>query len=541
MTYQVLARRCRPRTFAALVGQDAVSRAITNGLEQNRLHHAYLFTGTRGVGKTSIARLLAKALNCEQGVSSTPCLTCDTCVAIEQGRFIDLIEIDAASKTRVEDTRELLENIQYAPSLGRFKIYLVDEVHMLSTHSFNALLKTLEEPPAHVKFILATTDADKLPATILSRCLKFNLKPLAPSIIESQMAMILSQENMTYETRALELIAHAAQGSMRDALSILDQAITYAQNKSLEAADVKTLLGYTQNDYAIQLLQALSVQKPESIFAISQAVAAEGGHFTYVLDTLLSYCHQIALYKAIAPAHPHMTLMPDLLTLAEKFSAEEIQLFYQIGLKGKSDMALAPGLLIGFEMTLLRMHAFQLKTPEMPQIQAISSVTKNNVRQIPADVPVTPDLPPNLAPKAQESYKDIAAISTPLVPKTLPAWAELITQLKLTGLTKNAAEQAEWVNKTDYKVILRINKNNQTLFNAPTVTRIELALSDYFKNKVQLELLTDKPTDNSPAQQKVQQSTLKTEESTQALKNDPVFSAIEEIFEPTWELEVVQK
>ena len=315
MSYIALARKWRPQNFNQLVGQDHVNRTLINSLDQQRLHHAYLFTGTRGVGKTSVARLLAKALNCEKGITSNPCLQCDACVAIEQGRFVDLIEIDAASKTRVEDTRELLENVQYATSNARFKIYLIDEVHMLSQHSFNALLKTLEEPPSHVKFLLATTDPQKLPITVLSRCLQFNLKHLTPDIIASQLQHIMKEEGRSCSEEALLLIAKAARGSMRDALSILDQVLV-STDQTIAAPEVKAVLGYTQQDYAIQLLKALINQDPATIVTISRQIASEGGHFNYVLDEMIHDLHEITLHQTLPAAHSLLLASSDIQMLA---------------------------------------------------------------------------------------------------------------------------------------------------------------------------------------------------------------------------------
>ena len=278
MNYQVLARKWRPQTFEQMVGQQHVIQALINSLNKQRLHHAYLFTGTRGVGKTSIARLLAKALNCEQGISATPCLECETCQAIEKGHFIDLIEIDGASRTKVEDTREILDNVQYTPTQGRFKIYIIDEVHMLSNHSFNALLKTLEEPPEHIKFLLATTDPQKLPVTVLSRCLQFSLKSMNPEQISTHLAHILKEEGIAFEDEALTIIAQAADGSIRDSLSLLDQAIAYGNDK-IESHSVRQMLGFTQKDYAVPLLQALASQDANAILDINQSLVEEGATF----------------------------------------------------------------------------------------------------------------------------------------------------------------------------------------------------------------------------------------------------------------------
>ncbi len=358
MSYLALARKWRPRTFSQLVGQEHINKALINALNQQRLHHAYLFTGTRGVGKTSIARILAKALNCEQGVRSEPCLVCDACMAIEQGRFIDLIEIDGASKTKVEDTRDLLDNVQYAATNARFKIYLIDEVHMLSQHSFNALLKTLEEPPAHVKFILATTDPKKLPVTVLSRCLQFHLQHLSAELISQHLQLILQDEQLDFELEALQLLAQAAQGSMRDALSLLDHAIACA-DKKLETQDVKLILGYTRQDYAIQLLQALSTENPKLLLELTHQIEVEGGHFHYVLDELQNYLHQMAVYLCVGDDNPLISPSMQVKALATQFCAEDIQLLYQIAMKSREDIHLAPTLGIGFSMTLLRMLTFR--------------------------------------------------------------------------------------------------------------------------------------------------------------------------------------
>lgn len=357
MSYIALARKWRPRTFSQLVGQEHITKALMNSLQQQRMHHAYLFTGTRGVGKTSVARLLAKALNCEQGVQAEPCLQCDICLSIEQGRFVDLIEIDGASKTRVEDTRELLDNVQYAPSTGRFKLYLIDEIHMLSQHSFNALLKTLEEPPSHVKFLIATTDPQKIPVTVLSRCLQFHLKPIPEDIIACHLEHILTEEQVSFEPEAVALLANSARGSMRDALSLLDQAL--ATQGHLSGEGVKTCLGLTQQNYALQLLQALAQNDPSLLLSISRAIAVEGGSFQYVLETALTYLHQISLCHFLPQTNPLLAFSAEILELAKHILAEDAQLFYQIGLKGLEDIHLAPTVAIGFEMTLLRMYTFK--------------------------------------------------------------------------------------------------------------------------------------------------------------------------------------
>ena len=385
MSYIALARKWRPRTFAQLVGQDHINKALINSLNQKRLHHAYLFTGTRGVGKTSVARLLAKALNCELGISAAPCLECDACTSIEQGRFIDLIEIDGASKTRVEDTREILENVQYSPTNGRFKIYLIDEVHMLSQHSFNALLKTLEEPPEHVKFILATTDPQKLPVTVLSRCLQFNLKHIESNVIAKQLELILNDEKLTYDKEAINILAHAARGSMRDALSLLDQAIAISDN-FLDITNVKNILGYTKQNYALDLIQALSKNEPNKLIIISKQIAAEGGNFQYVADEMLNYFHQISVNQIITIDNTLIYEDPEVDLLSKQFRPEDVQLFYQIVLKGSKDLDLAPSIAVGFEMMLLRMYAFK---PDIQQ-EPIEFNEKNTIAKKNEDPEVNP-------------------------------------------------------------------------------------------------------------------------------------------------------
>ncbi len=357
--YLVPARRWRPRTFAELIGQEAVVKALQNGLDANRVHHAFLFTGTRGVGKTTLARILAKCLNCETGVSADPCGVCAACVAIDGGRFIDLIEVDAASRTRVEDTRELLDNVQFAPTSGRYKIYLIDEVHMLSGHSFNALLKTLEEPPPHVKFILATTDPQKLPVTILSRCLRFNLRRVDADVLSAFMQEKLQQEGLDCDASGLELIARAADGSVRDGLSLLDQALSYSDG-TLQPEAVKTMLGMVSDEYMSGLLQALAEADAATILQVCAEINATGNSPDRVLAQLAQALHRISVLQMLPDQDtPEQADLALLQTMAERLSVEDVQLFYQIAIKGQEDLKLAPDPRIGLEMTLLRMLVFQ--------------------------------------------------------------------------------------------------------------------------------------------------------------------------------------
>jgi DNA polymerase-3 subunit gamma/tau len=368
MSYQVLARKWRPRLFREMVGQTHVLQALINALDHDRLHHAYLFTGTRGVGKTSIARILAKCLNCETGVSSEPCGTCSACREIDEGRFVDLIEVDAASRTKVEDTRELLDNVQYAPSRGRYKVYLIDEVHMLSSHSFNALLKTLEEPPEHVKFLLATTDPQKLPVTILSRCLQFSLKNMLPEKIVDHLRHVLGEEMIRFDEESLWLLGRAADGSMRDALSLTDQAIAFG-NGALQVSEVRSMLGTIDHGQVFGLLEALAANDAQAMLAAVAELAEQGADFTGVLGELLSVLQRVAIAQ-ILPQSVDNSLgdQEQVLGLAGRVSAEDVQLFYQMGLHGRRDLPLAPEPRGGFEMAMLRMLAFRPGTLEQDAV-----------------------------------------------------------------------------------------------------------------------------------------------------------------------------
>ena len=357
MSYQVLARKWRPQRFSEVVGQQHVLSALENGLREGRLHHAYLFSGTRGVGKTSIARLFAKGLNCETGISADPCGQCANCKAIEEGRFIDLIEIDAASRTKVEDTRELLDNVQYKPTVGRFKVYLIDEVHMLSRHSFNALLKTLEEPPEYVKFLLATTDPQKLPITILSRCMQFHLRALEQSQIQQHLEFILTQEQIPYELSALAKLAKAAQGSIRDALSLTDQAIAVS-NANITLPMVSQMLGLIDDHQPLELVQALANADGEKAMAVIQSVAEKGVDWQQLLSDTAETLHQIAMLQLLKHAHQEET---PLHFLAKQISPEDVQFFYQVMLTGKKELPFAPEQRSGVEMTILRALAFHPK------------------------------------------------------------------------------------------------------------------------------------------------------------------------------------
>ncbi len=355
MSYQVLARKWRPQNFTEMVGQEHVLRALINALDSERLHHAYLFTGTRGVGKTTIARILAKCLNCEVGVTSKPCGQCSSCLEIASGTFLDLIEVDAASRTKVEDTRELLENVQYAPTRARFKVYLIDEVHMLTGHSFNALLKTLEEPPPHVKFLFATTDPQKLPATVLSRCLQFNLKRMPLEEISTHLSYLLEQESITFEPASLKLLSKAADGSMRDALSLLDQAIAYSGEAVTEQA-VREMIGSVSHEPLVSLLETVSTGDGATLLKQVDELASISPDFDASCDALITVLHQVAVQQVVPDA---INDEDSIINLAQKLSKEDVQLYYQIALQGRGDLALSPDPKSGFEMILLRMLSFR--------------------------------------------------------------------------------------------------------------------------------------------------------------------------------------
>ena len=377
MSYQVLARKWRPRFFDEMVGQEHVLRALINALNEQRLHHAYLFTGTRGVGKTTIARILAKCLNCEQGISARPCGECSACQEIASGRFVDLIEVDAASRTKVEDTRELLDNVQYAPTRGRFKVYLIDEVHMLSTHSFNALLKTLEEPPEHVKFLLATTDPQKLPITVLSRCLQFSLKNMTPESIVGYLEDVLQAEQVGYESPALWQLGRAAQGSMRDALSLTDQAIAFGEGEVTET-QVTTMLGTMDRGRLFRLAEIMAIGDAAQVMAEASEMAAHGPDFDEVVQGLMSIWHRASIAQVLPDAIENSQGDRDaILMLARAMNGEDLQLYYQIALSGRQDLAVAPDPRQGFEMLLLRMLAFRPALDVVPDLDVTTALQQS--------------------------------------------------------------------------------------------------------------------------------------------------------------------
>jgi DNA polymerase-3 subunit gamma/tau len=443
MTYQVLARKWRPKTFAELAGQEHVVTALSNGLTRGRVHHAYLLTGTRGVGKTTIARILAKSLNCiTNGVSATPCGICAACVDIDTGRFVDLLELDAASNTGIDNMREILDNARYAPTVGRYKVYLIDEVHQLSKSAFNAMLKTLEEPPEHVKFVLATTEPEKVPVTVLSRCLQFNLKPLPQALIAERLATILGAEGIGFDAGALTLIAKGARGSMRDALSLLDQAIAYGGGDVREAA-VRTMLGAVDRDYVYRIAEALKAGAGASLIAEADAMAARGAAFAPALDELASLFHRIAVAQSVPDAAATMDDGDRVSALAMSMPAESVQLAYQICVQGREDLALAPDEATGFSMTLLRLLAFEPAGGEEPQ----------GVTPGPARSDATPRKPPAAASIArvvtaplrspEPAIAESESKTTVALPADLAQWPAFVASLKLPPIAGQLAAQTE--------------------------------------------------------------------------------------------------
>lgn len=457
MSYQVLARKWRPQTFADVVGQEHVLTALANGLSLGRIHHAYLFSGTRGVGKTSIARLLAKGLNCETGITATPCGVCDNCREIEQGRFVDLIEIDAASRTKVEDTRDLLDNVQYAPARGRFKVYLIDEVHMLSRHSFNALLKTLEEPPAHVKFLLATTDPQKLPVTILSRCLQFHLKALDVEQIRHQLEHILNEEHIAHEPRALQLLSRAADGSLRDALSLTDQAIASGDGQVSTQA-VSAMLGTLDDDQALSLVEAVVDANGERVMSLLNEAAARGIEWEALLVEMLSLLHRIAMVQ-LSPAalgSDMAAIEQRMRELARTVPPGDLQLYYQTLLIGRKELPWAPDRRMGVEMTLLRALAFHprmpLPEPETPR-QSFAPVA-------PTAVMTPPQVPQQSAPASQTSPAPLpASTSQVLAARNQLQRAQGVTKTKKSEPA--AASRARPVNNSALERLASVSERVQ--------------------------------------------------------------------------------
>ncbi|MFM1910779.1 MAG: polymerase elongation factor tau and gamma subunit [Pseudomonadota bacterium] len=572
MSYQVLARKWRPKSFETLIGQEHVVRALTNALEQQRLHHAYLLTGTRGVGKTTIARILAKSLNCETGITAHPCGVCSACVDIDKGRFIDLIEVDAASNTQVDNMRDLLDNAQYAPTAGRFKVYIIDEVHMLSRSSFNAMLKTLEEPPAHVKFILATTDPQKMPVTVLSRCLQFNLRQMASTSITEHCQAILKTENIPFEVPALQLIAKAASGSMRDALSLLDQAIAYG-SQSVQEKEVRTMLGAIDQSYLIELLKALIQNDGEALMSQAKAMSERSIAFDAALGDLANLLQQVAMTQVV-PNSIALDLpeRPALLELAQQISAEKVQLYYQIALLGRRDIGLAPDEYAGFTMSLLRMLAFNQSDTAPAAIKASNPVSSqsSNAASTSAARPSA-----SAALKAVEVAPQIAtiAVSEPEVSPTLtdaiqaplasqrndysdesrnvqifnredfnePSlsqdqntekstiqfngnWRGLVDALKL-GLARTLAQNCELESFDENNINLTVPDLQKHLLDPNYQEKLSAAINQHFGRKIKLSLKVG-GTGNTPAKQIFEEKAAVQSEAESAIQQDDFVQAL---------------
>lgn len=521
--YQVLARKWRPQNFQELVGQNHVVKALENSLLQKRLHHAYLLTGTRGVGKTTIARILAKCLNClaYDDVTSEPCGKCTVCCEIEQGNFPDLIEVDAASKTKVEDTRDLLDNVQYLPVIGRYKVYLIDEVHMLSGHSFNALLKTLEEPPQHVKFVLATTDPQKIPVTILSRCLQFSLKKLSPHFIQQQLSKILLHEKIHYEESALYRLALMSDGSMRDALSLLDQAIAYG-NGEVTSSDVTEMLGIIDKSYIWQLLEYLCNQDGSAILSLIDELESLAKDFTSVIEELLQCLHQLTIIKII-PSYDKFIFdnQEKLQELAKKFSAEEIQLYYQMALIGKRDLFLAPSNKTGFEMLMLRMLAFRpLNIMQLTEhrnnnhnTHTQNIIYKNNITQNNTEKNIAKKDIVKSQTLTQDEKKQNISLSNDI--------NMLLQQINFTGMAYELMKNCVIAKIEENKIVFNLTQNCKSLLTNALQERITNTLIQASGRKLHVDFqIVDNNTITTPAIVKQNQIKQEQESKLQTVLNN---------------------
>ncbi len=516
MNYQVLARKWRPHNFSEVVGQEHVVKSLINALQHDRLHHAYLFTGTRGVGKTTLARILAKAINCENLQDANPCGECRVCKEVDEGRFLDLIEVDAASRTKVEDTRDLLDNAQYAPNMGRYKVYLIDEVHMLSGHSFNALLKTLEEPPPQVKFLLATTDPHKIPVTVLSRCLQFNLKRLLPDQLFKQMEFILRQEQIDFEAGALKLLARAADGSMRDGLSLLDQAIVYGDGQ-VKQEQVGIMLGTIAQQPVEELLSALANGDAQAIFGQINELANLTPDFSDVLKQMLQVLHRIAVVQQFPGVVDHEFDNEMIANLAAQLIPEDVQLFYQIGLLGQRDLELAPDPRTGFEMTLLRMLTFK---PVCLQSQ-------------PVKPPPTSAKIEKITPTAIHSPAELAPANRPsAVICNDNNWVDIVAAMKVGGMTRELAHNCVLQSVDDKVCTLMLDAGHKQLRSAVTEQKLQKALQTYYGKSLKLVINTEKADVlTTPAAQFTKDRADKQQAAVDAINADENIQALKEQFD----------
>ncbi len=501
-----------------MVGQEHVRRALTHALDADRVHHAFLFTGTRGVGKTTIARILAKCLNCDRGVSASPCGECPSCIAIDEGRFVDLIEVDAASRTKVDDTRELLDNVQYAPTQGRYKVYLIDEVHMLSTHSFNALLKTLEEPPPRVKFLLATTDPQKLPATVLSRCLQFNLKRLPVSLIAGRLQQVLELEGIAFEPAGLRLLAQAADGSMRDGLSLLDQVIAFGGG-SVAEAPVREMLGTVARDHVVKLAQLMIEAAPPRVIAWVQELEQWAPDHAQLLDEFAGLLVRVALVQAVPDyAGDELYELSLLQQLAQGIRPEDVQLYYQTAILGRRDLHLAPDPRAGFEMTLLRMLGFRYAGSGLVAGPPIARGARG---EVPAAAAV-----PTTAPAAPAA--PVRATGTP----ESTDWPAMVAEMGLSGAVRSLALNCEFLGRREGAVRLALDPRFQASRTPGVEAKLQQALGSYFGGPVRLEFVADAPA-QTPAQIQDREGRAALVAAQQAFGEDPTVKALQERFGAT--------
>ena len=529
MSYIVLARKWRPKRFAEMVGQEHVLRALSNSLDSGKIHHAFLFTGTRGVGKTTIARILAKSLNCERGVSSNPCGVCAACREIDEGRFVDLIEVDAASRTKVDDTRELLDNVQYAPSCGRYKVYLIDEVHMLSNHSFNALLKTLEEPPPHVKFLLATTDPQKLPVTVLSRCLQFSLKRLSSSLIAERMKVIATAEQLDFEPAALAHLARAADGSMRDGLSLLDQLIAFGGG-ALSEANTRAMLGTIDRGHVTHIVEALSREDGPGLLAQVAELDRDAPDYDRALADLAAFLQRVAIVQIVPDAaQEDEEFDADVLArMSRSMSAADVQLYYQIALAGRRDLSLAPDPRLGFEMTLLRMLAFR---PDAPAAATTAGAAT------PSGAGRAPPTPPVARAAPQATVTAIApappsGVAPPAVPASIDAasWPGIVEGANLSGMLRQFALNCVPASFERDVLTLRLDEGVDARRSRAIEDKLQQALTKYLGRTIRLLFEVSQSELATPARQRALADQDKIVRAAAAFEADPVVKGLQERF-----------
>ena len=518
MSYEVLARKWRPRQFAELVGQEHVVKGLSNALDHDRLHHAYLFTGTRGVGKTTLARIFAKSLNCERGVSSTPCGECVTCREVDEGRFVDLLEVDAASRTKVDQTRELLENVPYAPARGRYKVYLIDEVHMFSDSSFNALLKTLEEPPPHVKFLLATTDPQKVPMTVLSRCLQFSLKRLTPEQISRQLEHILTAENIEFEPPALALLARGADGSMRDGLSLLDQAIAFGGGQ-VSDNDVRSMLGTVSRGIVVGLLGALAERDGRRLLQETAHLAERAPDFAAVLAEMLRLLHLIAVLQTVPDAPVDDFADAETVAgLAERLAPEDVQLFYEIGLQGQRHLGQAPDPRSGLEMILLRMLAFRPDAAAEPAGDPPTRAERTS-RPLPA-----PEAAPAEAAEKAAPAENVEG-AEPRGAAAIEDWGAFVGSMGLGGIASQLAAHSVLARLEGDELTLHLDPARQALKTATAEARLGKAVAAALGRRVRIKVEVLQVEAETPAQRTARRDAERLEQARQRLAEDPLVRA----------------